>query len=696
MASDARYPHVFQPIKLGPVEVANRVYMAPHGIPLEAPLASDQVYKVPSQEAAFYYGERAAGGTGLVFHSTIVSPAGRQPNLVTTPWFDEAVPSYAKVADEVHRHGGKIMAELWYAEFMEKLWEPMGPQLPILGPSAIQQWYMPSVMRSMTKDDIRRAVADHGVSARNLGRAGYDGIEIHASHSAMSEYFMSPSFNRRTDEYGGSLENRMRFLLEVLETTREHVEHHMAVGIRLTVDELVENGYHISDCREIIEALVPTGLVDFIDLDVSIEPEQTNLMVTSFFFEKHHNAHRVAEVRDAAGSLPILATPGRVTDVADIEELLANNVADMIGAVRGLIAEPDMLKNAREGRESQSRKCIAANHCLDAGMLAGFGCAINPEAGKEVRWRRETRKKAPTARNVVVVGGGPAGLEAARVATHRGHSVTLFESQAHLGGNLHVWSKLTGRENLSSLIDWYERILPEQGVKIHLETAADVNTILGEHPDAVIIATGARYAENGDNGYKRAPIPGADQDFVFTPEQVIEQGVDLSGRVFVLDEEGLHAGAGLAELAAAAGGQVQIASRKAGPGAHLITVQGDVVERLLKAGVMILPGMWLKSIGDHTVTLTPAAPIDDIELPADTVILATMRRPVNELETQLDGKVPVAYIVGDAFAPRTLREATYEGYRFARTIGEPDMPKNTSEAMYTLATPLRPAATIGS
>ena len=180
----------------------------------------------------------------------------------------------------------------------------------------------------------------------------------------------------------------MRIVDETLRAVRDNISPDMAVGIRLNADELLPNGYDAGDCREILAHLVDRGLVDFIDLDVSVEPEQQNLMSTSHFNPKLHNAPRVAEVRAAAGAVPVLAAPGRLTRVAEAEKILADGIADMVGAVRGLIAEPMLVKHALEGREQESRTCVAANHCLEAAVLQGFGCAINAEAGKEPKWRR--------------------------------------------------------------------------------------------------------------------------------------------------------------------------------------------------------------------------------------------------------------------------------------------------------------------
>jgi 2,4-dienoyl-CoA reductase-like NADH-dependent reductase (Old Yellow Enzyme family) len=686
-----RYPHVFEPFKLGPVEVSNRVFMGPHGIMLEAPTPGHEAYNVPSVEVPHYFAERVAGGVGLILHSTLVSPLARQINLKATPWFAESVPSYAAVADAVHEHGGKVMAELWYVGFLPHTWEVLGPEAPILMPSATAQYYAPTAWRSATRSDLQRMVADYAQSARHLRQAGYDGVELHVSHSSILECFLSPSFNRRTDEYGGSLENRARLLMEVIEATRAEFEGaDMALGIRFTADELLDNGYDAEGAREILAYLDASGTLDFVDFDISVEPEQQNLMTTNFFEPKFHNLHRVNAIADSAGSMAKIAVPGRVTRVAEMEDILAESVLDMVGAVRGLIAEPNLVRNALEGDEERSRTCIASNHCLESAGQGGFGCGINAEAGKEERWGTRTHGKASRTMKLLVVGAGPAGLEAARVAAHRGHDVTLVERRDDIGGNLARWAKLPAREHLATLVDWHRRRLDKLGVTIETGVDITIDGVLERSPEAVILATGSIYSADGDSGFTRMPIAGADPSFVYTPEQVIDGEVTFSGDVVVVDDEGLQAGVGVAEIAAAQGAKVTLIARKGAPAAHQMFHLPNIVPRLLAAGVTIMPGIYIRKVAPGAATLYPTIGGPEWDVPADSVIVATSRKPVVDLEP-LTEQLPYVYVVGDALAPRTLREATYEGYRFARRLGDDDMSTTTVEELFHEMAPLRPA-----
>jgi NADPH-dependent 2,4-dienoyl-CoA reductase/sulfur reductase-like enzyme len=422
-----------------------------------------------------------------------------------------------------------------------------------------------------------------------------------------------------------------------------------------------------------------------------VEPQQAHLMTTGFFEPKLHNAGRVANVRDACEGMVVLAAPGRVTSMAEAEMLIARGVTDMVGAVRGQIAEPNLVRHALEGREAESRTCIAAKHCQDGD---GFGCALNAVVGREERWGRNAPPTALTSMKVVVVGGGPAGLEAARVAAGRGHSVVLFERRDGIGGGLTLWSRLPGCDHLTSTTTWFERRLSAVGVEVRTGVEANVARILEERPDVVVLASGSRYAPTGTGAFDTNPLPGWDRKFVHTPEDILEGGVRLKGRVVVLDEEGLHTGAGIAELAALGGAEVELVTRKVFPAASLMATmqQRYIASRLMAAEVKISGTSYIREIGDGWVRLIDL-PLNQERIveDVDAVVLATQRLPVTELQDALVGKVKYVYRVGDALAPRSLREATYEGHRFGRVIGEPDMPADVVEELFRPIEPLRAA-----
>jgi hypothetical protein len=407
-----------------------------------------------------------------------------------------------------------------------------------------------------------------------------------------------------------------------------------------------------------------------------------NYQLPKFTYETYVNA-----VGKRVESVPVLSCLGRVTSIADVEAALERGSADMIGMARGLIAEPHLVKHAKEGKESRSRTCIACNYCMDHSSGIGdlFGCAINPATSREGRWGVRTTVPAPESKKVVVVGGGPAGVEAARVAAVRGHEVVLFERDERLGGGYKGWSSLPGREGLFDAIDWYLTELPEVGVDVRTGTAASVDSVLAENPDSVLVATGSSYARNGASGFMPAPLPGWDRPYVYTPEQIIDEGARPSGNVLILDDEALNTGVGIAEILATAGAQVEYVTRWLHVGHNqFFTFELPLMIATLKnLDVRLTAQTFVKEIGDREVTLFDVfTNVETTRTGLDAVVLSTMRIPKAALHTELEGKVDQLFVIGDAAGVRDHGAAFYEGSYFARMIGEPDSPKTFSEAYH--------------
>jgi 2,4-dienoyl-CoA reductase-like NADH-dependent reductase (Old Yellow Enzyme family) len=674
--ADEHYPHVFTPIRVGPIEVANRIYFPPHSNPLSSEGA-------PSSDFAYYYAERAAGGCGLLIHGLPVLPVtiGRQ-----CPYYEEAVPSFRSVARLVHLNGAKIFAQLHYWWGNPGQWEPNSPMRPILGPSARQRFDHFTVTHEMNVTEIEHVVHAYRRGAHHLALAGYDGVELHMSHGTLAEQFLSPYWNGRTDGYGGDVGARLRFAIEALKAIREGAGSGLAVGMRFNCNEMLPGGWTQEDTRTVLACLVDTGLIDFADLDIAVEPNQMPLGMPNYFVPKHSNATFVANVRDAAGSTPVLSALGRVTSISEAEDAIASGICDLVGAARGLIAEPHLVKNAREGREDLSRTCIGWNWCMTATKNALFGCAINPESGRERRWGPRTTASAVRRRKVVVVGGGPGGLEAARVAAKRGHEVVLLERRAALGGQLALWASLPGRDGFAAATKWWKDELYRLDVDVRLGVDATADSVLTERPAAVVVATGSRYASDGESGFLSTPIPGFDRDFVITPEQVLEDGARPTGKVVILDDEGINTGAGIAQLLAQGGTRIELITRWMQHAENVVyTLESAFIIPILKSlGVMLVTQTYVKEIGNHEVTLFDVFTNEQrVVTEVNGVVLATMRRPIAGLASELDGAVEQLFLVGDALAPRGVAEATYEGHRFARFIGEENAPSSFADAYFT-------------
>ncbi|RYD89895.1 MAG: hypothetical protein EOP50_16825, partial [Sphingobacteriales bacterium] len=346
------YPKIFSPIRLGPVKIRNRFYASPQSMPLN-------IGGKPTDDYVHYNAARAEGGCGLIFVSMASSTRGRtiQPSAHSAAH----VPAFRVLADAVHERNSKIFAEPYYHWSTAGSWQALSPSAPPLGPSNAQfmSRELRAASRAMNQQTISHLTEALCQSTRHLRQAGFDGIMLHAAHGAMFEQFLSPYFNRRTDEYGGSLTNRMRILMDSLEQVRESAGSEMAVGMRFNCDELLNGGYGSPEASEILARIAGSGLIDFVDLDVAVEPEQFWLGMPSVFVEPHPYRPYVEAVRAAAGDVPVLSVFGRLNSVADAEAMIGSGICDMVGAARALIAEPDLVRNAYEGREERSRRCIA-------------------------------------------------------------------------------------------------------------------------------------------------------------------------------------------------------------------------------------------------------------------------------------------------------------------------------------------------
>jgi 2,4-dienoyl-CoA reductase-like NADH-dependent reductase (Old Yellow Enzyme family) len=667
-----KYPRIFSPIRLGPVALANRFYMSPHAVPMA-------VGSKPSDDFIHYNVARIKGGCSLVMLTTTLHARARifQPS----PHPKENIPAFRALADAVHEAGGKIFAEPYYQWATHGQWQPLSPPAPAFGPSSVQfrSHEKGFVTREITRREIGMMQGALRQSIEHLRAAGFDGVMIHGAHGALAEQFLSPYFNRRLDEYGGTLKNRMRFLVESLQVAREAAGGGMAVGMRFNCDELLSGGYDSTEAYGVLESVAGAGLIDYADLDVATEPQQYYIGMPSVFMEPHLYRPYVEAVRGAAGQIPVLSVLGRMTAIADAEAMLAAGVCDMVGAARGLIAEPDLVRNAYEGREEQSRTCIACNWCMAGIHDSSAGCAINPVSYRERLWGGDALKPAPHLSKVIVVGAGPGGLEAARASALRGHPVTLIESRARVGGAFALWAALPGREAYQQAIDWWQREVRRLGVVIQLDTRATAAGILAEKPDAVVLATGAVYHEQD--------IPGYDRDFVYRPEEILSSSVLPRGKILIQDDEGLQTGMGIAELLARNAADVEFLTPNFLPLSSRVMAAQEgrpMVRRLRALGGRISTMSFIKEIRDHEV-LVEDVHSDEVRVitDVDAVVLTTGRVPVNDLEKDLHGKVRQLFTIGDALAPRMWGAATFEAHKFARLIGEPGAPDSIAEAYFS-------------
>jgi 2,4-dienoyl-CoA reductase-like NADH-dependent reductase (Old Yellow Enzyme family)/thioredoxin reductase len=666
VTGNEHYPHLFEPIQIGSVTIPNRLFVTAHGPGYVVPDPTAPGFSLPAPNTADYYVERAKGGAGLIIQGgTVIHPTSEYPTLWQL-FSDACVEAWTPIVDAVHAHGTKMFVQLMHAgHHGDHTGVHGGPWsassvAPVEG-MMLGMAYMPLPVpvKEMTVDDIATVIDAFELNARNARLAGYDGVELHGTHSYLVEQFYSPFYNKRADAYGGSLENRLRFMFEVLEALRRGIGDDRAVGVRLACDEMLPGGLDATQMRDIASRVDASGLADFVDLDIGTY-HSMDVMIAPYQLGEHWEMDAIAKIRPAIATAAVLGCPGRFHDPAKAEALIASEQLDMVGGTRGFFADPEIGRKAREGRSREIRPCIGLNGCL------GGTCVLNPTHGLETTYGVDKLTTAKRGRKVVVVGGGPAGLEAARIAAMRGHDVVLFDAGPELGGALQLMKAVPGRAHVIEAATWWADRLSELGVKVHLATTAAVDDIVAESPDVVIVATGAAFDRTGATAYATDPIPGWDRDFVFTADDVLAGGLAPTGLTLVLEEEA--PAALVAETLAARGTAVELVTRHPMV-AHALAFSSQQlheIRRLDALGVVMTPNTWVRDIGDHCVTLfhvvtDRARTVEDVA----AVVMVTGRLARNDLALQLAGRVSEVHTIGDALHPRSMGDATREGHHVA-------------------------------
>ena len=657
----ATFRHLFSPFQLGHVTLRNRIVSTPHN----THFGSDGYV---TQRYIDYYAEKAKGGAGLLqcFGSLGIHPtAPVQDWGGIKNWDDSSLPMFRQFAETMHAHGAHVMAQITHRG---RRGSSAGSEIPLLSASDIPERLhreIPHALDVETIQDIVRGFAD---GALRLKRAGFDGADLCGFARHLIDQFWIPSVNRRTDRYGGKFENRMRFSVEVIQAVRAAVGRDFILGIRVSGDEMLEDGLGLEDAIQIARYLNALGQLDYFTVTgASGETAKIGQRIMPFADAPQGvYANLAAAIREVVDAPIVYA--GRVTDPLHAEQLLADGVCDLVAMTRALIADPWMPTKAQEGRLDDIRACLGMQEgCLgrnSRGLVVS--CTQNPTTGREAELAEIV--PAPTPKKVVVVGGGPAGLEAARVAALRGHRVVLFEQAAQLGGQVLVAGRAPFRPSWDQSVRWLERQLRKTDAVIHLETEATEAQVLAERPDAVVIATGAVP--------RRPELPGIDLEGVGTVEELLQGTLVAGPRCVVVDATG-QAQAGLAaDFLARQGKAVTVVTPY-----HTVcdslepSTKEPLYERLYGGGVVMVPNTNLLAIerhGErgalrvHLANEYSGRPetLDDV----DTVVLAWGGRAVDGLYGALKGKVQQLELVGDAMAPRRMHDAMLEGTRAARRI----------------------------
>lgn len=657
--------HLLAPLPVGPITLKNRIVSSAH----LTHFARDHL---PSDQHVYYYREKARGGLGLiVMEASAVHPTSAQFPTVSFAFDERVIPWYRRIAEAVHEEGAPVLAQLWHCGH-HAAWSTT--RQAVLAPSDVQCLYYRETPKVMELEDIRMVVEGFRQSARNVREGGLDGAELNGAHSYLLAQFMSPATNHRDDEYGGSLENRLRFALEVIEATRDGLGDDRVLGIRISADELIPSGYSLNEGVEIARRLVAAGHLDYLNVSVGVYPTLFMVM-PPMAIPPGYQVHAAASVRQAlrkAGfSLPV-STVGRLKDVRMADQIVASGQADLVCMTRATIADPFLPKKAAEGRLDDIRPCIACNQgCVgNIGRERPLACTVNAAVGYEETRGEGTLTPAERRKKVVVVGGGPGGMEAARVAALRGHQVVLIEKRPELGGQVNIHVKAPMRAEFKEATDYLAGQVNKVGVEVRLSQEATVDDILGLNADVVIVATGSTPTRSLSSPIRPMVVPAADSDRVLTIWEVLLEQREVGQSVLVVDEEGHHPAMNVAEFLAEKGKKVEVVTSMQHVANQLfLNLETPLLmPRLVSKGVTLTPYTVVTAVDGRTVTLTGMTGGGERKVEVDTIVAVTGRRPVDELYFALKGKVPELYRVGDCLAPRYTDQAIHEGHVVGRGI----------------------------
>lgn len=634
------YEKLFEPINInGKLELKNRLV-----VPAMSTLTATPEGASTEQFAA-YLERKAQGGWGMIITEYFgVAPyVGFFPAMLGI-WNDELIETHKMVTDRVHKAGAKIAAQISHSG--RETFIAVSDE-NLVAPSPVKDISGTKKPRELSKEEIKTIVGQYGDTALNLKKAGFDAIEIYAAHGYLISNFLSKYSNYRIDEYGGCLENRMRFLLEIVEDTRNKVGEDYPIFVRLSTREFVPGGLSIAESRVICHKLEEAG-VDMIDCSQGIFTVSNNI-VEPMQMENACFVDASEEIKKCV-DIPVM-TAGRINEASIAENVLTTGKADLIGMGRASLADPDFPKKVKEGRLDEIRYCIGCVQGCIGGNMRGENChcLVNPELDRESEL---PFNPVDEAKNILVIGAGPAGLEAAIVAARRGHKVTVLEKDYRPGGTWNIACLPLDKGELITFTKWQVDECRRQGVEILYNTEATVDKVKELNPDKVIVATGCTPFI--------PPIKGADRENVVQANDVLLQNVDFGKKVVVLG--GGSVGVETAEYISFCGSDVSVVEMR---DAILIGLERETwlmhTKTVKDYGIHVYTDSAVTEIGENTVTLDRKG--KDIVLEeVDTVVVAAGSRSNNQLVEPLQNAGFDITVVGDAKQVRNGLPAIYEGY----------------------------------
>ena len=669
----SRYDILFQPVKIGPVTAPNRFYQVPH--------CNGFGHRMPQGMAAMR-GMKAEGGWGVVCteETEIHYTSDLAPFFEGRIWSDDDIPAWQLMTEAVHQHGALAGIELTYnshdASNLYSRASALGPRsMGITGGSG----YEPGQSRAATKEDLRQVRKWHRNAAIRAKKAGFDIIYCYAAHNMTLAFHLMSKDNDRVDEYGGSLENRTRFFRELIEDTKEAVGDTCAIAVRFAVDELLgRNGMQIDGEGHDIVAML-AELPDLWDVNVSSWSNDS----TTSRFEKEGSQEKYISFVKKLTTKPVVGV-GRYTSPDSMASAIERGIMDIIGAARPSIADPFLPTKIKEGRYEDIRECIGCNICVTGDTrFVPIRCTQNPTMGEEWRrgWHPETIRPKKSEDEILIVGAGPAGLEAARALGQRGYHVILTDAKREAGGRVTLESALPNLSEWRRVTDWrLTQIKKIENIYFYLSSPMTVNDILEAGAPHVILATGSTWRRDGVGRHLSRPVPGNIK--IYTPDDLMNgivsgAGKLPSGKVLIYDDDHYYMGGVLAELLAQNGCEVTLTTPAPTISywTQFTLEQSRILKRLNTLNVTLLADHVIASYSPTTATVTNVITSAESTLACDAIVMVTDRIPNSALYHELkpalaEGKLKSLRLIGDAEAPNIIAQAVFSGHLAAREFDE--------------------------
>lgn len=651
--------HLFQPLTLRAGRLRNRIVSTGHDtVMIDEGKVTDQLVA--------YHRARAQGGVGLIVVQVGgVHPTARYTSHALMADSDACIPGYARIAGVAHEFGAQVYGQLFHGG-REVMDTADGSRSVSLSASAVPNERFRVVPRAMAHELVTEVVDSFGRAAHRLEEAGLDGAEIVASHGYLPAQFLNPRVNLRGDDFGGSFDNRLRFLREALVSARERTSERFTIGVRMSLGEEGPDGLDPEEALEALAALDGLGLLDYVSVvrGSSATLAGSDHIAPAMAWAAGYVAPLGRRVKEAV-RVPVIVA-GRINQPQDGDLIIARGDADAVGMTRALICDPRLPELAQAGRLDDIRACIGCNQACIGHFHSGhpISCIQRPETGRELT--HGTPALAPVRRRVMVVGGGPAGLKAAVVAARRGHEVSVHEAQARLGGQVLLAELLPGRSEFGGAITNLQNEIDRHGVRVHTRSRVDLALLHRERPDVVVVATGAIPY--------RPEFELTDEAHVLDAAQVLRGTRPPAGRTLVVDTPGDWVGIGVATLICENGGRATLSTTGYQAGEALQQyVRDEMLKRMIRAGVETLPLCRLYGADEDTAYLQHVLTEEPVILPGITsIVLSLGHTPDTGIEELLlampAAERPEMHLAGDCLAPRTVEEAILEGMRVGHTI----------------------------